>query len=153
MTAVLTLALGLLSASPPPNLQTLMALDEKFCADFAARGVEGWLAYFADELVLFRSDGPFAYTKTEAATHYRKVFSDKDVQLEWHPQGGDIAASGDLGYTYGTWERHSHDKQGRKVVRTGKYLTTWKRQRDGTWKIVADLGNADDAEAAPPRPH
>jgi ketosteroid isomerase-like protein len=70
-------------------------------------------------------------------------FLDKpDNRLTWEPAGGDVAASGDLGYTYGTFEFRSKDKDGKPVVDHGKYTSIWKKQKDGSWKVVLDMGNA-----------
>ena len=57
--------------------------------------------------------------------------------LVWTPTAADVAGSGDLGMTVGT-----------ATVRAGadssysKYLTIWRRGRDGAWRFVADAGNA-----------
>jgi len=60
--------------------------------------------------------------------------------LAWSPIIGDAAPSGDLGYTVGT-----ATIRGEHGVRYSKYLTIWKRQPDGTWRFVADGGNAAPA--------
>jgi ketosteroid isomerase-like protein len=123
------------SAFGADSVQTLMKLDEQFCRDFAARGVDGWMSWFAEDAVVFRPDGPVIRTKAEATAHYRKVFPPGQNSLRWKPLGGMISSASDLGFTYGTWESKG---------RTGKYLTTWKKQKDGSWKIVADIGNPDE---------
>jgi ketosteroid isomerase-like protein len=53
-----------------------------------------------------------------------------------------MAASGDFGYTYGTFEFRSRDKEGKLVSNYGKYTSIWKRQKDGSWKVVLDMGNS-----------
>jgi ketosteroid isomerase-like protein len=71
---------------------------------------------------------------------------DKNNQLTWTPVGADISASGDLGYTYGTYEFRSRDKDGKPVVDHGKYTSIWKKQKDGSWKVVLDMGNGSPAQ-------
>ena len=66
---------------------------------------------------------------------------DKDNHLSWTPVGADISASGDLGYTYGTYEFRSIGKDGKTSVEQGKYTSIWKMQKDGSWKVVLDMGN------------
>ena len=34
------------------------------------------------------------------------------------------------------------DKDGKPTVSRGKYITVWRKGKDGAWKVVADLGNA-----------
>ena len=122
------------SAFAADTVQNLMKLDEQFGRDYQARGVEGWMSWFADNPVVFRPDGPIIRTKAEAMQYYRKVFPPGENALRWKALVGMISASGDLGFTYGTWSMKD---------RTGKYMTTWKKQKDGSWKIVADIGNPD----------
>ncbi|MGC1452130.1 MAG: nuclear transport factor 2 family protein, partial [Candidatus Sulfotelmatobacter sp.] len=62
--------------------------------------------------------------------------------LTWTPVGADISGSGDLGYTYGNYEFHAKAKDGKPVVQYGKYTSIWKQQKDGSWKVVLDMGNA-----------
>jgi ketosteroid isomerase-like protein len=79
--------------------------------------------------------------KAEIAKTMR-FLDDKNNRLTWTPVGADMAASGDLGYTYGTYEFASKDKDGKEVVNHGKYTSIWKLQTDGSWKVVLDMGNA-----------
>lgn len=45
----------------------------------------------------------------------------------------DAAKSGDLGYSYGTYEMNE------PAVESGAYLRVWQRDAGGTWWIVADV--------------
>jgi ketosteroid isomerase-like protein len=62
--------------------------------------------------------------------------------LAWHPVYAAIAESKDLGFTIGEYVATGLGASGAAVQRTGKYLTVWIRQRDGTWKFVVDGGNS-----------
>jgi ketosteroid isomerase-like protein len=68
--------------------------------------------------------------------------------LTWQPTRADVSRSGDLGYTVGSFERKSSDPQGNPAVRRGKYVTIWKKQADGNWKVVVDIGNLDQPPPA-----
>jgi len=56
--------------------------------------------------------------------------------LEWAPDHGEAAASGDLAWTTG----RATYRGGGEVAFT-KYLSIWARQPDGTWRWLLDLGN------------
>ncbi len=75
-----------------------------------------------------------------------------EASLTWIPSGGDVAASGDLGYTWGTYEYRSKNAQGQAVVGFGKYTTIWKRQADGDWRAVLDMGNQSPGPASGSEP-
>lgn len=57
-----------------------------------------------------------------------------------------VSASRDLGFTVGESTSTGRGASGAAVQRMGKYLTVWKRQKDGTWKFMIDGGNS-----VPPR--
>ena len=63
------------------------------------------------------------------------------VSLRWSPLRADIAASGDLGWTTGSWVFRATDPEGEPVETRGRYVSIWRRQQDGSWKVVMDLGN------------
>lgn len=62
--------------------------------------------------------------------------------LVWHPVAGEVAQSGDMGFTVGNAVFTGRRDDGGQIVRFSKYLTVWKRQRDGTWRYVVDGGSA-----------
>ena len=43
----------------------------------------------------------------------------------------------------GTFEWTLTPKSGAAMTDKGKYLTVWKKQADGTWKIIRDINNSD----------
>jgi len=65
--------------------------------------------------------------------------SDSSFTLTWEPRFAKMAASGDLGYTYGTYE--IKDKAKDSIVGVGKYATIWVKKSDGKWKAILDTGN------------
>jgi len=107
----------------------------------AEKGSLGYMSYYADDAVEVPNGAPLIQGKTEIAKGMG-FLDDKNNSLLWTPVGADISASGDLGYTYGTFEFRAKDKEGKPVVQHGKYTSIWKRQKDGSWKVVLDMGNS-----------
>lgn len=62
--------------------------------------------------------------------------SDSGLILTWKPEKATIAASGELGFTYGLWTLITA-----KDTSRGTYLTVWKKDAQGNWKYAADTGN------------
>ena len=54
-----------------------------------------------------------------------------------------IEVSGILAYTQGTYSQTSTARDGKPFVDTGKFLTVWKKQADGSWKAIEDILNSD----------
>jgi ketosteroid isomerase-like protein len=68
-----------------------------------------------------------------------------DQSLAGVPVKAEMAASGDLGYTYGTYVFEDKDQDGKLITAYGKYATVWKKEKDGSWKVVMDMGNSAPA--------
>jgi len=63
--------------------------------------------------------------------------------LIWHATGAEAAKSGDLGYSTGKFDLSYTDPSGKQISDHGKYVTVWKKQKDGSWKVVRDIFNSD----------
>jgi ketosteroid isomerase-like protein len=133
------------SASTKPTADTLRQLEGEFMKAAAERGSQGYLSYYADDAVEVPNGTPLIQGKMNIAKTMG-FLDDKNNHLTWIPVGADISASGDLGYTYGTYEFSSKDKDGKTVVDHGKYTSIWKKQGDGSWKVVLDMGNSSPAK-------
>jgi len=122
--------------------EAIAKAEAEFQQARAEKGLEGWLSFFADDTADFVRGGPFTFTKEEMRKHLEKDFDPAD-QLTWKPVKVEVAKSGDLAYSLGTWQLKGKNPKGEEVEQTGKYLTVWKRQKDGSWKVMADTGNVD----------
>jgi len=127
------------SASPRATADTLKQLEAEFMKAAAEKGSQGYMSYYAEDSVELPNGAPAIQGKANIAKSMG-FLDDKTNHLSWTPVGADI--SGDLGYTYGTYEFRSKDKDGKPTVEYGKYTSIWKLQQDGTWKVVLDMGNA-----------
>jgi ketosteroid isomerase-like protein len=127
----------------------LVQLEAAFMKAAAERGAQGYMSYYADNAVELPNGADVVQGK-ENISKTMGFLDQKDNRLTWTPVYADMAASGDLGYTYGTYEFRSKDKDGKPTVSYGKYATVWKKQKDGSWKVVMDMGNSSPAPEAKP---
>jgi ketosteroid isomerase-like protein len=145
--AVFILALGAIatrnrvSAAPTP-LTNAAALEKElrdadldFAKQTAARRLEGWMEFFADDASNIH-DGVTVIGKPALRAWYEPIFANKDFTLTWTPTHAEAAKDGTLGYTYGDYEARNG-----AVVSRGMYVTAWRRV-NGRWKVVLDLGSA-----------
>lgn len=127
-------------AATPDDLK---AADRAFAADVAREGSAAWVRWFdprGAQLV------PGAIVRGDSARRalMHGVLDDPNLKLVWAPDTAVIAASGDMGYTIGRSEVRQTNADGSVTVRsTGRYLTIWRRQPDGSWKVELDTGNTD----------
>ena len=122
-------------------VQTLLQMEKAFCEASAAEGSTGWARFFSDEgRMMTKSgktiDGPEAIEKA-----MRPLFALKQIEFVWSPTGAEVSNDETMGYTYGTYDRAFVDDKGIRQRETGMYITVWKKQADGTWRIAIDGGN------------
>lgn len=61
--------------------------------------------------------------------------------LDWEPEDGEVAQSGEMGWTWGQYVLTWRDDQGKEAKSYGKYLNIWEKQEDGQWRVLIDMGN------------
>ena len=132
------------SAAATADANFLRQLEVDFMKAATERGSQGYMSYYADDAAELPNGAEILQGKDDIAKTMG-FLDQKDNHLTWTPVYADMAASGDLGYTYGTYEFRSKDKDGKPTVSYGKYASIWKKQRDGNWKVVLDMGNESPA--------
>jgi len=138
---VVLLSLNIAQAQSASGADTLRQLEADFMKAAAERGSQGYMSYYAEDAVELPNGADMIQGK-ESIAKSMSFLDQKDNHLTWTPVHADMAASGDLGYTFGTYEFRSKDKDGKPTVEYGKYASVWKKQKDGSWKVVMDMGNA-----------
>jgi len=129
-----------------PGKALLFDLEAKFAKDTSEGGGKAFATWFAEDGVSLGNG--------EAPVHGREAiakqanWSPKDYQLLWTPTDGVMSPTGDMGYTWGHYEGRSHDPDGNPKVTTGRYLTIWRKEPDGSWKVVLDASSDEPAGAA-----
>jgi len=122
----------------------LMQTDSEFSDAAQKVGIAAAFVKYTDPDAVMLPAGQNAVTGVDGI---RKQFADlpAGTTLTWKPNKAEAAASGDLGYTLGTYVMRSKDKDGAPITRYGKYCSVWKKQADGSWKWVVDVGTPSPA--------
>ena len=125
---------GCASTNSAKDRETLMNLDREWSS--SSKNVDKFASYYAPDASFYppgmpvvKGAGPIRQTLTQIA-------SAPGFALQFGPTHG--SASGDIGYTAGTYEMTANG-----ATEKGKYVSIWKKQPDGQWKVVEDIFNAD----------
>jgi uncharacterized protein (TIGR02246 family) len=62
----------------------------------------------------------------------------------------DVVVSGDLAVEHGVYKWTVTPTGGPAMPDSGKFLTVWRKQADGSWKIIRDMNNTDIAPKMSP---
>lgn len=136
------LATGLVTAlagcatPPPPDLVTLAeqvrASETAFAGTMAARDFAAFGSWVADDATFVNGGKPLR-GKVAVLTHWERFFRGAQAPFAWKPEIVEVLASGQLAYSEGPVSL----PDGKVVAR---YFSTWRRNPDGSWKIVLDNG-------------
>ena len=130
-------------APPPPEPVDLAAAKDALMeADRAwsetAGDAAAFVSFMAAGAHFLNPEAPPAVGKEQIGEAISQMFSAPGLALQWRASKAEVSSAGDLGYTLGAFELTANDAEGNAVTREGKYVTIWRKQADGSWKVVAD---------------
>ncbi len=118
--------------------QALLQTDIDFSRLSVEKGVTfAFHHYLAKEGLVLPFLGPPRTRSDYASLLELTQAQGEKTTLEWSPEFADVARSGDLGYTWGGYTYRAADSS----VSRGFYVTIWKKQANGEWRVVFDAGN------------
>ncbi|MEO5500778.1 MAG: hypothetical protein ABIR31_04980 [Ginsengibacter sp.] len=117
------------------DVQEIINADKAFSDMSRQLGMKkAFIQYIGKEGALLRP-GHMPIVGADAIDFLTQI-NDTAYTISWVPSNGDIASSGDIGYTYGMYTLVTAD-----TTLKGTYVSIWKKQTDGDWKFVLDSGN------------
>ena len=127
-----------------PTLDAAPALSAMVAADsvFAERASSLGAAVAARDAI---SDEGVLLTTTQlvvgprAASDYFESL--RSFSISWVPRDARVSASGDLGFTIGDALVTSLGPTGAAMQQFTKYLTVWRKESDGRWRVVVTGAN------------
>jgi len=106
-------------------------------ADWASRDVDRIATRYAANGSLIVPCQPRLAGAARIRAHVAALLRDPNFELRFDPDRVDVAESGDLAYSVGTYTaRATNPATGRPHSEVGNYLTTYRRHRDGSWKAI-----------------
>ena len=134
------------SAQGQSALQEMVKTEQAFSKMAEEKNArDAFMAFIADDGLLFR---PGAVNGKKWMIEHPVPPSDKKPLLAWQPKFAGMAASGDMGFTTGPWEA-KEDIKDEKPQAYGHFVTVWKKQADGSWKFVVELGISHPQSGGP----
>lgn len=122
-------------------LDSLVAAEKAFAKAAAEKGTrEAFLQYLADESIVLAPDPAPGKETWKART-------DPHNFLSWYPVRAEISQAGDLGWDTGPWQLRPKGKKDKTVLH-GFFVTVWRKQADGTFKVEYDGGTNNEAPPA-----
>ena len=117
------------------------------CADWSkatqAKDLDKAMSFYADDAMVLSPKIPLIQGKDNIRIGWKQMFAIPGPGLTFTTGEVQVARSGDLAWEHGAYDFATTDKKGKTTAEHGKYITIWKKNPDGAWKVVADMDNPD----------
>ena len=152
--AALTLMMGGCGSTPADthaaDVKAIMNEEAHWNQDFASKDLDKIVANYADDAVFIVAGVPPSNGKDAIRSAWQQMIADPAMTLTFKASKVDVAKSGDLGYTQGSYRLTVTDPISHKVVNDhGSYVTTYRKQANGAWKAAADIVSSEVPPATP----
>jgi uncharacterized protein (TIGR02246 family) len=141
-------------AAPPDTRAADEAAIRKLDVDWSnaaqTKNVDAWVAFYSDDATVLPPNEPMASSKDAIRKSIEGLLTLPGVNLKWEPKKIEVSKSGDIAYSFGTYDMSMNDPKGNPITDKGKYVEVWKKQADGNWKCAVDTFNSDLPAAPPP---
>jgi ketosteroid isomerase-like protein len=124
--------------------KALKDADTAWSASAERKDLEALVGFVTDDTTMLPPNAPAAKGKDAVRREWTGLLGLKDVAVKWQAATVQVADSGELGYTSGTYTLSFTDPKAGKVDDKGKYLEVWKKV-DGKWKCHMDMYSSDIA--------
>ena len=114
----------------------------------AAKDVERMVSMYADGASMFPPNGA-SITGTEGVRKFASEFTAlPGFAISFSPAQVEVSEGGDMGYTLSTYEYSFTGPDGQPVSDRGRDFHVWRKQPDGSWKVVIDIWNSEQPAAS-----
>ncbi|MBE3112083.1 MAG: SgcJ/EcaC family oxidoreductase [Acidobacteria bacterium] len=125
------------------DVKAILELERQAREAAEAKDLDRYVSFYADEASLFWPGAPMVTGRAAIREFMRAFLSMPAFSLSFETAKVDVSQAGDFAYSYGTNTVTLVDPIGHRMKDRGKYLTVYRKQPDGAWKVVADIGNSD----------
>jgi uncharacterized protein (TIGR02246 family) len=149
-TAIALTAVGCDTDTHDADVKAIQANETQWVQDWQAKDSSKIMAHYADDAVLIVPASPAVTGKDAISKSLAGMLADPALSLKFQAAKTDVAKSGDLAYTQGSYTLTMTDPQSKQVINDhGNYVTTYRKEADGTWKAVTDIVSSDVPPPAP----
>ncbi|MBC8105980.1 MAG: DUF4440 domain-containing protein [Anaerolineae bacterium] len=141
--ALLVLTSFALASEMDAGAKTLAKLDDDWSNAAATRDAAKVAAFYADDAIAYPPNAPMSVGRAAVQKVWASYFEDPSFKISWKTLHAGVSKSGDMGFTSGPYEASWKGPDGKTVTEKGKYLCTWQKQTNGTWKATHDMWNTD----------
>jgi len=127
----------------------LLKAEIEFCRESAVEGADAWAHWFAENGSELPEHGSPATGPDAVRNNVKGLLATPGLVFYWNAKHAEMMPNGNTGFTVGRYHLESPGKDGKSSTETGSYITIWRKQKDGAWRVFADTGAPDNANKEP----
>lgn len=128
----------------PADVQALKDNEARWNREWEARNLDKIVAHYTDISILMATGFPSTSGLDNIRKLLKTLLEDPVVSLKFQWARIEVASSGDLGFTQGSYQMTFTDPASKQVIHDhGSYVTTYRKQTDGSWKAIADIATSE----------
>ena len=123
--------------------EKLMQLSREWSQSASTDNIEKTVSYWADSAIFLSAGHPTLNGKKEIREMVEQSVKIPGFKISWEPISVSISQSGDMAYMIEQNQMTVNDSLGKPVITYGKAVTIWKKDANGSWKNVVEIGIDD----------
>ncbi|RIA09204.1 uncharacterized protein (TIGR02246 family) [Flavobacteriaceae bacterium MAR_2010_72] len=123
--------------------QKLMQLSREWSKSAATDNIDKTVSYWSDDAIFISSGQPTLEGKQNIRQMVESMSKIPGFTISWEPISVSVSESGDMAYMIEKNTMTISDSIGNPITTTGRVVTIWKKNKDGYWKNVVEIGTDD----------
>jgi ketosteroid isomerase-like protein len=123
--------------------EAVKAADASFQQAIAAKDLNKIMSFYAEDAVLMPAAKPLLTGKAAITNEWKQLLAIPAFQNASKLAQLEVSASADFAYTRGSYETRLMGEDGKLVIEPGKWLSVWRKQPDGSWRVAIETYNTD----------
>ena len=142
----LMFVLAALATAENPATWEVICAETNFSRAAERRDLDAFLEFVdQDARFLFR---PVARGREEVGEAWARTFAPDGPEMRWRPREVEVTADGNLAFSRGPYRSRRTGDDGEVIETWGHYISTWRMNNEGEWKVLFDTGGDDETVTA-----
>ena len=131
------------------DLAAVQSTDQALSEAVSSKDLNRTLSFYAGDASILPVAEPAVRGTDAIRQEWEHIFALPGFKSTAKTTNVEVAGSGDIAYTQGTYTAEFELADGNRAEERGKWVTIWKKQADGAWKVAIEIYNTD----GPPPEH
>ncbi|MFQ5817190.1 MAG: YybH family protein [Terriglobia bacterium] len=145
--ALILLVLATSGCAQPVDVEAeaaaIRAVDHQMQTAANAGDIARWFGFFTDDAIMMPPNEPAVVGKEAIREYVSALMASANLAVSHDLSKVEVSRGGDLAYVSYAYEIVLTPPEGEAVTDRGKDITVFKKQLDGSWKVVIDIWNSD----------